>query len=145
MDTASFTLKSHASLTANDFRERPLWAGYYEPDDVDEIVRWTGFPEATVRAALDQIGWEDDYYFPLQLSAVESKWMRGKLYAATAILPDGTELDGYVGETKDYLAAFVGEKLRVLSTVSPELGDVLPLPIQVMNKVTGARWTLPAV
>jgi hypothetical protein len=130
-------------MTENDFSVSPLWAGYYEPDDVHEIVRWE-VPEATVRAALDQIGWDDDHYFSLPVGAVSSEWTRGKLYAAVATLPNGTELSGYVGEAHDYLVVFVGGEQRVLSTRYPEIGEALPVPIQITNRVTEERWVLAA-
>lgn len=136
----NFYLKPLAALSSSDFAVMPLWAGYYEPDDVDKIVRW-GFPEADVRAALDHVGWEDDHYFPLPVEAVRSRWMRGKLYAVTATFPDGTEHPGYVGERHDYLVVFGQGGQRVVSSLFPDIDCGLPLPIGVSNRVTGEQWT----
>ncbi|MBB4839832.1 hypothetical protein HNP52_002924 [Sphingomonas kyeonggiensis] len=140
MASANFHLKPEDALSSRDFNERPLWAGYYEPDDVDDIVRW-GVPEAEVRAALDEVGWADDHYFPLPVEAARSYWMRGKLYAVTATLPDGTEHTGYVGEDHSYLAVFTEGGLRVASDLFPEIDHGLALPIRVNNRVTGEQWT----
>jgi hypothetical protein len=144
MAPPNFHLKPAESLSSCDFDEMPLWAGYYEPDDVDEIVRW-GVPEAHVRAELDRIGWEDDHYFPLPLEAVQSDWMRGKLYAVTATFPDGVQCTGYVGEDHRYLVVFIDGEQRVVSSLLPEIPHGLPLPIRVSNRVTGEQWTFSGV
>jgi len=140
MAPANFHLKPQESLTRSDFDDAPLWAGYYEPDDVDEMARW-GVPEPDVRAALDRIGWQDDHYFPLPIEALKSDWMRGKLFAVTATLPDGTQHTGYVGEDHRYLVVFTEGGQRVVSALSPEIDHGLPLPIRVSNRVTGEQWT----
>jgi hypothetical protein len=139
MELEQFHLKPLASLSGSDFDQKPLWAGYYEPDDIGEIVRW-GVPEADVRAALDRVGWEDDHYFPLPAEALQSDWMRGKLYAVTATFPDGTQQTGYVGEDRSYLVVFTEKGQRVVSSLLTEIVHDLPLPIRVSNRVTGEQW-----
>ena len=140
MERSPFLLKPAALLSSRDFDAMPLWAGYYEPDDVNEIIRW-GYSESEVRAALDRIGWEDDHYFPLPVEAVASDWMRGKLYAVTATFPGGAQHTGYVGEDHRYLAVFTESGERVASALLPEIDHGLPLPIRVNNRVTGEQWT----
>ena len=143
MAPREFTLKPQASLTSNDFADMPLWAGYYEPDDVDAIVRW-GVSEAEVRAALNRVNWEDDHFFPLPVESVKSHWGRGKLYAVTATFPDDTHHSGYVGEGRDHLVVFIEGRQRVLSALLPDINHGLPLPIRVNNRVTGEQWTFSA-
>ncbi|MBZ9648998.1 hypothetical protein K9B33_15740 [Sphingobium sp. 3R8] len=144
MAPKNFYLKPHRALSSRDFDEMPLWAGYYEPDDVSEIVRW-GVPEAEVHAALDQIDWADDHYFPLPLAAVKSNWARGKLYAVTATFPDETERTGYVGEGDDYLVVFFQGSQQLVSKRLPEIDHGLPMPIRVKNRVTGEQWVFSLV
>lgn len=55
--SATFRVKPVEKLNVTDFEQSALWAGYYEPDDVEAIVSW-GIPEDTVRASLDAVGWK---------------------------------------------------------------------------------------
>lgn len=144
MQYADFSLKPGGALTAGDFERSLLWAGYYEPDDVEEIVRW-GIPEHVVRAALDAVGWEDDNYFPLPLEAARSDWMRGKLYAAQITCADGSTFTGYVGEGRDYVAVFTSSETCVLSSRFPEVNRSLPgpMPLAITNRVTDEIWQFP--
>ncbi len=151
MQQIDFRVKPLDELRADDFDEAPLWAAYYEPDDVDEIVRW-GVPEATVRAALDATGWKDDHYFPLPAEAVHSRWGRGKLLGATVATALGTELSGYVGETRSYVVAFHDGRRFVISSdttdeergLSASLGEDTILPLAISNRVTGESWAYPS-
>ena len=148
MNNAVFSLKPVGSLTAADFERAPLWAGYYEPDDLTEMVRW-GIPEDVARNALDEIGWEDDHYFPLPLEAANSDWMRGKLFGVTATGADGSEFSGYVGGGRDYIALFVGDQTYTISSLFPDGLDRLEretekrkiAPFSLVNRVTGEHWT----
>jgi len=111
-------------------------------------VRW-GIPELVVRAALDEVGWKVDYFFPLPIGAAEASWMRGKLFSARIVTASGAELDGYVGETRSYVVAFTQDKQFVLATqLSDQLHgfasatpEVSPFPVRVTNRVTGEHWT----
>jgi hypothetical protein len=150
MNWTNFRLKPIGSLTAEDFQQSPLWAGYYEPDDVDEMVRW-GIPETAVRDALDGVQWEDDHYFPLPLDAANSKWMRGKLFGITATTTNGLRLSGYAGETHDYLVVFFYGEAFVLSSHTPDGVDTLSaatgsgsvFPLVIDDHVTGETWVYP--
>jgi hypothetical protein len=144
MQDADFSLKHVGALTAGDFERSLLWAGYYEPDDVEEIVRW-GTPEDVVRTALDAVGWEDDHYFPIPLEAARSDWMRGKLYAAQITCADGSTFAGYIGEGRDYVAIFKGGETFVLSSRFPEVNRPLPgpMPLAITNRVTDEIWHFP--
>lgn len=147
MQPSDFVVKPDTALTAEDFALSPLWAGYYEPDDVDEIVRW-GIDEDRVRAALDAVGWEDDHYFPLPVEAVNSRWGRGRLFGVQATTRDGTTLAGYVGENRDVVVLFREAARFVLSGHTPQeaarlskhLHEGALFPIAVTNCVTGERW-----
>lgn len=151
MQRTGFRIKSLDELTALDFDEAPLWVGYYEPDDVEGIIRW-GVPEPTIRAALDAAGWEDDHYFPLPVEAAQSEWMRGKLFGATVTTAGGTRLSGYVGETRSYVVAFSAGERFVLSSDTPAeqrrlsttIGEKTLLPLRVVNRVTAETWSFPA-
>lgn len=143
MDRPPFLLKPIASLTEADFETSPLWAGYYEPDDLDEIIRW-GIPEASARKALDQIGWEDDHYFPLPVEAAASEWMRGKFYAATVTDVQGRVFMGFVGENRDWVTVFTEQENCTLSSRLPECNPPLMRavsPYAVCNLVTGETWS----
>lgn len=152
MNRTDFYLKHMGTLTAEDFQRSPLWAGYYEPDDFEEIVRW-GIPESTAREALDRVNWEDDHYFPLPLNAANSSWMRGKLYGISATTRSGLRLSGYTGESRDYLVIFHNGKSFVLSSqttysinaLSLSLGGGSVIPLQIENHVTGEVWDFTAV
>lgn len=133
-------------LTASDFQQSPLWAGYYEPDDLQEIAQWAA-PIEAARAALEAVGWADDQYFPLPLAARDTTWMRGKLFGASAAMPDGTQLAAFVGEQRSYVVVFVGSDRFVLSNDTPaekqrlaeKLGST-PTPLRIKNHVTGDEW-----
>lgn len=152
MQRSHFVLKYGADLKAEDFDQFSLWAPYCATDDVEEMVYW-GYPEATVRAGLDEIRWSDDYYFPLPLEAANSEWMRDKLFGAVATTADGIDLPAYVGEDHRYVAVFIDEEEIFLAPGSysdPEgkkrrlaslLGTNALFPIRVLNRVTGERWT----
>ena len=145
-----FRLKPLHELNADDFERAPLWAGYYEPEDVEEIALW-GVPSTVVRAALDAVDWQDDHYFPLPPKAASTSWTRGKLFAATVVTPGGIHLAGYVGETHDYVVAFLNGQRFVLSEqtsaesnrLQEELGAPEVVPLQIVNRVTGATWVYP--
>lgn len=141
MQDTDFSLKPVGALTVGDFERSLLWAGYYEPDDVAEIVRW-GISEHVVRAALDAVNWEDDHYFPIPLEAAQSYWMRGKLYAARITSADGSIFAGYVGEGHDYVAVFIDGETFVLASDFPNASRSLPftLPLAIINRVTGEIW-----
>lgn len=74
--------------------------------------------------------------------------MRGKLFGINAILADGCELSGYVGEQNRYVVIFAGADKFVLSDDTPDeerrLGNTVAAkvirPIQIYNRVTGERW-----
>lgn len=149
MHTTEFLIKADVALTAEDFAHSPLWAGYYEPDDVAEIVRW-GVSEDRVRAALDAVDWQDDHYFPLPVEAANTHWMRGKLYAAQATTSGGKPLTGYIGERQDLVVIFVDGARYVLTANTPEeadrlanaIGEPTIFPLALTNRVTGEAWQL---
>jgi hypothetical protein len=149
MQPTDFVVKADTALTLEDFALSPLWAGYYEPDDVTEIVRW-GVSEGRVRAALDAVRWQDDHYFPLPLEAANTKWMRGKLFAVVATTASGTTLSGYVGERQNFAAVFFRGARYVLSEHTPQEAERLAkalcepsvFPLALVNRVNGEAWRL---
>lgn len=146
MTLAQFRLVPLDRLSAGDFENAPLWAGYYEPDDLKEIARWTGSLDQA-RAALEAVGWADDHYFPLPLEAVDSKWMRGKLFAASARTASGSMLAAYIGEDRDYVVTFVDDERFVLSEhtgeeerrLAAKLRVQTALPLEISQR-SGQGW-----
>ena len=148
-ETVEFTVKHMDRLSAEDFETAPLWAGYYEPEDIAEIVKW-GWREDDVRAALAEVGWEDDHYFPLPAQAADSSWGRGPLFAARVTTPSGTELKGYCFRQPGFVNVFYGGKHYPLGDGVPDnhaqglasaTGESI-FPLRVINRVTGDRWEL---
>src|SRR5438128_223511 len=125
MDNLAFRVKPIGKLCAPDFEQSPIWAGYYEPDDVQAIVGW-GIPEPVVVAALDAAGWQDDHYFPLPIAAAESYWMRGKMFGVIATTAGGSKLSGWVWEGSHALVnAFLDGDSFILSSDTPGESDRL--------------------
>lgn len=113
-------------LTPADFETSLLWAGYYEPDEVDKIVSW-GFDEAEVRAALQAADWQDGWMFPLPLEAKDTEWFRGKMFAVEATTAAGITLPGWLNDTQNSgLELFLGASRYALVhvTAAKLLGDL---------------------
>ena len=143
-----FTIKRMDRLSAEDFETAPLWAGYYEPDDVAEIVKW-GWREDEVREALGAVE-GDDYYFPLPAQAANSTWGRGPLFASTVTTPSGTDLPGYCFRQPGFVNVFHGGKHYPLGDdlsdhhaqgLASATGETI-FPLRVINRVTGDRWEM---
>ena len=144
-----FTVKHINALSAEDFEVAPVWAGYYEPDDVTEIIKW-GWREDDVREALDAVGWEDDHYFPLPAQAAGSTWGRGPLFSSTVTTASGTELPGFCFRQPGFVNVFFGGKGYPLGVEAPVHGQSLGkamgeavFPLRVVNRVTGDQWEMP--
>lgn len=143
-----FRVKHIGQLSAADFEGAPLWAGYYEPDDVAEIEKW-GWHEEEVRGALDAVEWGDDHYFPLPSEAAHSTWGRGPLFASTVTTPSGTELQGYCFRQPGFVNVFHGDEHYPLGgdfsdhaeRLASAIGENI-FPLRVINRVTGDQWEL---
>ena len=144
-----FVVKPDTALTEEDFARSPIWAGYYEPDDVSEIVR-LGIAESQVRAALDAVGWQDDHYFPVSLEASNYHWMRGPLFAVDARTEAGTMLSGYVGKRRNLVVLFKDGARFVLSEHTPQeagrlattLHEPSVFPLNIVNRLNREEWHL---
>lgn len=151
MSDLAFCVKPIGKLTASDFEQSPIWAGYYEPGDVEAIVG-LGIPEPIVLAALDAVDWQDDHYFPLPMEAQDSHWVRGKMFSVTATTASGSKLAGWVWEgTHSLVNLFLDGDQYVLTADTPNECDRLAarldektlFPLTVENSVTGEHWVYP--
>lgn len=66
-----FRLKPDHLLDEQDFIEHPVWATYYEPDDIASLGA-LGFDGDEVRKAIEGTGYSDEYSFPLPAEACDS-------------------------------------------------------------------------
>jgi hypothetical protein len=142
-----FLIKPVASLTESDFIEYPVWACYYEPDDVETLVN-LGFDKREVEQALEATGYSDDYAFPLPPEAVHAplNYIHCSVRATTR---GGNKLVGYV--TGPCVAVYFQGKLysfnsnlreRSLATareLANALGEKVVFPMQLEVVATSAR------
>ena len=57
-----FDLVHYSKLNRESFSKCQTWAQYYEPDDIETLVD-LGFNRNTVKTALENVGWSDEYWF----------------------------------------------------------------------------------
>jgi hypothetical protein len=149
-----------ADLTTADLENSLLWAGYYEPDEIADIVSW-GYSESEVRAAFEAVGWEDGWFFPLPLEAKDTSWFRGKLFGIEATTKGGVVLAGLVldidpasvdlfyNSTRYCLSAIdSGRLLQALGGRSDQpdalcraLGNADIYPLTIRNLVNGESFS----
>jgi hypothetical protein len=94
----NFKFVNLSELSASLFEEHPIWASYYEPDDIDAITNW-GINRNEVVEKLEKIGYSDDYIFPM-LSIDNEYPFKFEYYKASFELPSGEMLSGYMVGTK---------------------------------------------
>ncbi|NML43996.1 hypothetical protein HHL11_09565 [Ramlibacter sp. G-1-2-2] len=135
-------IKPLSSLEERDFLEHAVWGCYYEPDDVDTLVE-LGFERSAVVDALEQIGYSDEYAFPLPPEATDAP-LNYVYRSVRATTRGGNSLVGYV--TGPCMAVFFRAKLysfnpnlRNLSLetareLASALGEkaVFPMDLEVM-------------
>lgn len=89
-----FKVKPIDDLVESDFVEYPFWVGYYEPDEMDWLVR-LGFQRDEVQKAMQMVNFSDAYAFPLPSTAVGLEF--NSLYVSSIFTtPAGRRLVGYV-------------------------------------------------
>lgn len=89
-----FELIHEDVLNPKKFEEYPIWASYYEPEDVDSIVSW-GIDRDSIVSKLESIGWSDNYLFPV-LNPEDAEGFMFVFYKATFETPSGNKFKGYV-------------------------------------------------
>jgi hypothetical protein len=90
----TFRVKPEHLLGEKDFIEHPVWATYYEPDDI-ETLESLGFDAGQVQAALEPLNLSDDYSFPLPVEAAGSPF-HYLFLSVRAQTKGGNQLVGYI-------------------------------------------------
>lgn len=140
-------IKPVNALTERDFVEHPVWACYYEPDEVETLVD-LGFDRLSVLQALKATGYSDEYAFPLPSEAADAPL--NYLYCSvTATTRGGNKLVGYI--TGPCVAVYFQGKLYAFNSnlrewslktareLAVALGEKAVFPMQLEVVATNAR------
>ena len=89
-----FRLKPDGLLDEQDFVDYPMWATYYEPDDIATLGE-LGFDREEVRKAIEGTGYSDEYSFPLPAEAGDAPFHYVYL-SVRATTQGGNQLVGFL-------------------------------------------------
>ncbi|WP_334012317.1 hypothetical protein [Burkholderia cepacia] len=88
-----FSLKKITDVSEADLRLHPVWAAYYEPDDIETLVA-LGYDRTECSQTLEAVGYSDLYVFPLPIFARHASFKY--LYqTVSAVTKGGHSLLGY--------------------------------------------------
>ena len=144
-----FLLKPDTSLTEQDFLDYPAWADYYEPDEIELLLR-LGFDVNEVRIALEDAGPSGEYSFALPTEGCREPFKHLKL-SVRVLTPGGTHLVGY--RTSVCVAVFHRGKLYLFNRslrsesighaqhLAGELGEASIFPLEVCEVATTKRYS----
>lgn len=128
-----------------DFIDYPVWATYYEPDDVDALVGF-GYKAEEVDRLLASISGNDEYSFPLPPQAANSAF-HYLLLGVRATTRGGHRLVGYLtgscfgvfhnGKEYQFNAAVRARSLQTAKELSFALGEQAVFPMQMEVTATG--------
>jgi hypothetical protein len=137
--------KRNHQFCEQDFIEYPVWATYYEPDDVDALVGFGYEPQELARL-LSAIAGNDEYSFPLPPQAANSPF-HYLLLGVRATTRSGNRLVGYLtgscfgvfhnGKEYQFNASARPRALQTAKELSLALGEQAVFPMQVEVMATG--------
>lgn len=89
--------KRVTDLTADDFSSHSLWTVFYEPEELDMLAN-LGFDKERTIEALDAIGYDDAFAFPVPEEGVHHSF-KYLMMAITLTTRNGTSLRGYLSRS----------------------------------------------
>jgi len=139
--------KLNHQFCEQDFIDFPVWATYYEPDDIDAFVDF-GYNRQEVEQLVLRIRNNDEYSFPLPPLAATSPF--NYLYLGVrATTRGGKSLVGYItgpcfgvfhsGKSYQFNSALHALALQAAKELSAALGEQAVFPMQVEVMATGER------
>lgn len=131
-----FPLVHESELTASTIIEHPVWATYYEPDDLSSFAAIGLDPEEILKA-LQKVRRPDEYLIPLPYLAATVPFKYVYL-TVTATSPRGTELVGL--RTRVSLRIFHG---NFVATLNRALKKESLENVAVLEDIVGKTGLLP--
>ncbi|MDI4635824.1 hypothetical protein J7U46_22350 [Pelomonas sp. V22] len=135
-------VKLNHQFSEQDFIDFPVWATYYEPDDIDTLVEF-GYDRQEIERLVALTKSNDEYSFPLPPQAATSPFHY--LYIGVrATTRGGNSLVGFVtgpcfgvfhnGESYQFNASLRTQALQTATELSSALGEqaVFPMQVEVM-------------
>ena len=144
----TFIVRLNHEFCEQDFAEAPVWATYYEPDEIDTLVG-LGFDRKDIeRAVSDLAHGNDEISFPLPIEAAEEPFHY--LYLGVhATTRGGNHLAGFItgpcfavfhdGKTYHFNAALRSRALEAAAELGKALDERNVFPMQVEVIATGER------
>jgi hypothetical protein len=132
----TFTIIPDSELLPKRFEEHPVWASYYEPEDMDCIVSW-GIERELVERLLKEVMIAhpgDDYFFPV----LGGKRLMSFMFLhikADFVTADGTQLNGWVGGADPHcIGIFLGEREFLFNHNMPKEAE---REISIIRRISG--------
>ena len=142
-----FLAKRNHEFSEQDFVESPVWATYYEPDEIETLVE-LGFDRKDVEQLMPLSRDSDEYSFPLPSQAAEAPFKY--LYLGVrATTRGGNRLIGYFtgpcfgvfykGKTYQFNGSLRTRALQAAAALATALGEKNVFPMQIEIMATGER------
>lgn len=142
-----FLAKLNHEFSEQDFIDSPVWATYYEPDEIETLVE-LGFDRKDVEQLMPLSRNNDEYSFPLPPQAAEAPF--NYLYLGVrATTRGGNRLIGYFtgscfgvfhnGKSYQFNGALRTRALQAAAALATALGEESVFPMQVEVMATGER------
>ncbi len=140
-----FLAKLNHQFCEKDFLDSPVWATYYEPDEIETLVE-LGFDRKDIERVVAHIQNNDEYSFPLPSQAAEAPF--NYLYLGVrATTRGGNKLTGYLtgpcfgvfheGKAYQFNGALRTHALQAAAELAAALGEGNVFPMQVEVMATG--------
>ena len=103
-------------LSPNVFEKHPVWAEYYESDDIDRMMS-DGFEREDIISELKKVEHPDRYLVPV-VNYLEPSPYEFTLYKATVVIGSKHSFDAYlfsIGNKMNAIAAYDGNHWQVIN------------------------------
>ena len=95
-----FIVKKLCELTAEYFELYQIWGAYYEPEDIDSLVK-LGYEFGDIHRELKKINYSDEYTFPIPINGANAPF-KYIYYSINAKLACGKILKGYCSSSRAF-------------------------------------------
>lgn len=140
-----FLPKLNHEFSEQDFLVSPVWATYYEPEEIELLVNF-GFDREDVEKLMSLCRNNDEYSFPLPAEAAEAPF--NYLYLGVrATTKEGNKLIGYFtgpcfgvfhnGKSYQFNLALPSRALQAATALAVALDEKSVFPMQVEVMATG--------